>query len=573
MLYPIEPRGPGSVVWYRRDSVESAAMSKPIDPSDTLDHVAMLRLVSVRGPQIDSVELTKAGGVMGRGAASEVRLPDATVSRRHAAISYAGGIWLLTDLGGANGTWLNDVRLEKGEAAPISPSDRIGVGPWVLQVGSWAPTTITMASATDEAIESVRVERVDPAATGRMARHRLQLLIDCAGRINQAMTDTELAAAILESVIEGTGYGRAALIRTAGAGDEVEILGYRSRHGEDPDQFSRSLVMRATDGEMVTMVSQQTKGNWGQSIADLNIHSALCAPILVDDVVAACLYLDARGREQDVQDDAAGFCEAIAQLGGLSMANMRRRALKARQQELESDLAAAKEAQQLMVPVDQTSVGHVGYHAVFRPGRTASGDLFDVLRISESRVAVLLGDVSGKGVGAAILMSAAQAFLRGVLGHGDGPGEAVGALNQFLFERSADNRFLTLWVGLFDADGSVTYVDAGHGHWVLCRADGEVTMGESTSPLVGAIEGLDYVTQSLTLSPGDRIILMTDGVPEQPGGDDNQQFEMHRVREVLERTRTCDEDVAEILTSLRRWASGPLADDTTVASVTVEGQD
>ena len=99
MLYPIEPRGPGSVVWYRRDSVESAAMSKPIDPSDTLDHVAMLRLVSVRGPQIDSVELTKAGGVMGRGAASEVRLPDATVSRRHAAISYAGGIWLLSPVG------------------------------------------------------------------------------------------------------------------------------------------------------------------------------------------------------------------------------------------------------------------------------------------------------------------------------------------------------------------------------------------------------------------------------------------------------------------------------------------
>ncbi|MCH2142021.1 MAG: SpoIIE family protein phosphatase [Phycisphaerales bacterium] len=544
-------------------------MPESFDPSQTLDQVAVLRLVGVRGPEMEPVELSRSGGVLGRGAASEVRLADATVSRRHASISHVGGVWLLTDLGGANGTWLNDVRMESGEAAPISPGDRIGIGPWILQVGSWAPTTISMTSESKDDVSVVNVQRIDPAATGRLARHRLQLLIDCAGRINQATNTTELAAAILESVIDGTGYGRAALLRIAGTGDEVEVIGYRSKDGADPDPFSRSLVLRATEGEMVTMMAQQADAAWGQSIAELNIHSALCAPILVDEVVAACLYLDARGQEEDVQGDAAGFCEAITQLGGLCMANIRRQALKTRQRELEADLAAAKEAQQLMVPVDQTSMGHVDYHAVFHPGRAASGDLFDVLEISEDRIAVLLGDVSGKGVGAAILMAAAQAYLRGVLSRGEDPGTAVKSLNEFLIERSAVNRFVTLWVGLFDADGSVTYVDAGHGHWVVCRANGDVEVGESNAPLVGAVEGMEFTSMSLSLGHGDRIVLMTDGIPEQPGGEENEQYGINRVTQVLSRTRTCNEDVTELMTSLRRWSAGPLADDTTAASVTV----
>lgn len=544
-------------------------MSEAVSREDGQPGVGMLRLIAVRGPEIPPIDLTRSGGIIGRSSASEVRLSDPTISRRHASISWAGGRWLLTDLGGANGTWLNDVRLEQAIPAPLAAGDRISCGPWVLLVGSWSPTTVSMDSAIDGPESSVRIKKVDPTQAGRLAHQRLGALIDCAGRLNEAEDEKQLAETILESVIEGTGYGRAALVRMAGRDDEVEILGYRARTEGGPESFSRSLMVRATEGEIVTLVAQQQQeGNWGQSIADLEIHSALCCPVKVDDLVAACLYLDARGGEADVKADAAGFVEAISRLSGLAMANLRRRDLQARQRDLEQEMAAAREAQQLMVPVEQKGSSIIEYAVEFHPGRVASGDLFDVVDLPDDRVAVILGDVSGKGVGAAILMAAAQSYLHGALARYGQPAAAVNALNEFIIDRSASNRFLTLWVGVFDADGTLHYVDGGHGHWGICHADGSVEMrGVATSPLVGALEAMEYEEHQLTLSAGDRVVLMTDGVPEQPDAE-GEQFTLERAGECLGKTRTCREDVVELLAAVRAWSgTSSLADDTTVASI------
>ena len=201
------------------------------------------------------------------------------------------------------------------------------------------------------------------------------------------------------------------------------------------------------------------------------------------------------------------------------------------------------------------------------PGRVASGDLFDVVTLSEDRVAVILGDVSGKGVGAAILMAASQAYLHSALLRHESPAMAVADLNQFVLERSASNRFLTLWVGVFSVDGELTYVDAGHGHWAQCAADGVTVHHAASSPLVGAFDEVEYVDVSVQLTAGERVVLMTDGIPEQPG-QDNEQFGSERVQAILEKTRTCKEDVTELLAAVRAWsAAAALADDTTVASV------
>jgi serine phosphatase RsbU (regulator of sigma subunit) len=507
--------------------------------------------------------------VIGRSSGCEVRLADATISRRHAEISWIAGRWMLIDLGGANGTWLNDVRLEGGAPMPLAPGDRIVVGPWVLQVGTWTPTTVAMTSEADAAEAMAQVQSVDPIATSRMAHHRLQLLIDSASRINEAPNERALAMSLLESVIDGTGYGRAALVRLAGDDEGVEILGSCARDGGEPDQFSRTLVVRASGGEMVTLAAQESQANWGQSIAELNIHSAMCCPIHVDEQVASCLYLDARGSEQEVQPDAAGFCQALSQLAGLAMANLRRQTMRLRQREMDEEMNAAREAQQLMVPMQRTELASVEYEVEFLPGRIASGDLFDVVLLSDNRVAVILGDVSGKGVGAAILMAASQSYLHASLLRHESPAAAVVDLNEFVLARSAANRFLTLWVGVFSSDGSVTYVDAGHGHWAQVNGDKVTVHHAASSPLVGAFDDIDFVDVEIQLCPGERIVLMTDGIPEQPNPD-GEQFGSDRVQSVLATTRTCKEDVTELLSAVRLWSVvADLADDTTVASVRV----
>ena len=542
------------------------------------DRLKGLRFYVVAGPELPVIEVRETGAVIGRSAESDIRLPAPTVSRRHATVEYSGDQWTISDLGGTNGTFLNDVRLESSSQSLLVEGDRLQIGPWTLQIGTMEATTVSMPTAPDEEDVEDRVQRINPSDMAALARHRLSLFIECAGMINRAADETEQAEAILSSAIEGTGFGRAALLRSKDMGEQVEVLHFKIRATREDtgeagfDTFSRSLIRAASEGDMVSLLSDQ-QPDYGQSIADLNIHSALCCPIEVDDSIAAILYLDARGGEATVQADATGFCQALVRIAGLAIANLRRRELLERQQRLETDLAAAREAQQFIVPSMGGTIGAFNYSVLFRPGRYASGDLFDIFELDDGRVVVCLGDVSGKGIGAAILMAASQSYLHGALVHYDDPGHAVAALNDYISERSATNRFISLWVGVFNPeDGNVTYVDAGHGHWVHVRADGTCMSPERADHQpVGIIGNTEFQTSQLVCKPGDRLLVMTDGVVEQPGAD-GEQYGIERVHELLGPLDNPVDDVQCLVDSVLKYAgTDELADDTTVTSVGLSG--
>lgn len=537
-----------------------------------------LRFYVIAGPELPVIEVRESGGVIGRSAECDIRLPAPTVSRQHATVEFSGGQWTITDLGGTNGTFLNDVRLESSSQSLLVEGDRLQIGPWTLQIGTMEATTVSMPTAPDEEDVEDRVQRINPSDMAALARHRLSLFIECAGMINQATNEMEQAEAILSSAIEGTGFGRAALLRSKDMGEQVEVLHFKiraTREGTGDERFetfSRSLIRAASEGDMVSLLSD-SQPDYGQSIADLNIHSALCCPIEVDDSIAAILYLDARGGEATVQADATGFCQALVRIAGLAIANLRRRELIERQQRLETDLAAAREAQQFIVPSMGGTIGAFDYAVLFRPGRYASGDLFDIFELDDGRVVVCLGDVSGKGIGAAILMAASQSYLHGALVHYDDPGRAVAALNDYIAERSATNRFISLWVGVFDpGDGTVTYVDAGHGHWVHVRADGTCMSPERADHQpVGIIGNTEFPTSQIVCHPGDRILVMTDGVVEQPRAD-GEQFGIDRVHALLGPLDNPADDVQCLVDSVLKYAeTEDLADDTTVTSVGLRG--
>ncbi|MDG2424601.1 MAG: SpoIIE family protein phosphatase [Phycisphaerales bacterium] len=529
----------------------------------------ILRLSPVAGPPLDSIELTRSGGVIGRGSTCEVRLVDPTVSRRHASISCQDDHWLIQDLGGANGTLLNEVKIEDEVASILAEGDRIRVGPWSLQVGTVETTSMAMRTLDDAGAED-RVRRVSPAETASLARHRLNLFIECAGRINQAYEETTLWDSILLSALEGSGFGRGALLRSDAQAESVEIIAYRGLDGGDgrPDDLSRSLIRAAAEGDMAQMLSDEQPA-YGQSIADLNIHSALCCPIMVDDIVAASLYLDARGTEATVQNDAASFCQALVRIAGLAIANLRRRELVERQQRMESDLSAAREAQHFMLPPSRGVVGSLPYAMQFQPGRYASGDLFDVIPLPDGRVGFGVGDVSGKGIGAAILMAAAQSHIHSVLMREGDPTAAATAVNEYVLAHSAVNRFISLWLGVLDPVSlELIYVDAGHGHWALCDAEGNAASERiAAHPPIGIDSDTSFEANQLQCKPGTRIVVMTDGVVEQPR-EDQEQFGMDRALAVLEKCTSPAEDVESLHAAVCEFAkTDQLADDTTIASI------
>ena len=189
------------------------------------------------------------------------------------------------------------------------------------------------------------------------------------------------------------------------------------------------------------------------------------------------------------------------------------------------------------------------------------------MAMDSDRVALFLGDVSGKGVGAAILMAAAQAYLRGAIDRHDSLQEAVEDLNRYVVDRTPAHRFLTLWVGIFHKDGDVEFVDAGHGYWAHITSDKVVVDEAAECPPVGFDAEINYPSEHVHLGPGERIVLMTDGVPEQPDLAGNQ-FGTMRIEETLRGSASTESDVKMLLAAVRAHAGGQSpADDTTIASV------
>lgn len=525
----------------------------------------------VLGPELDGFWLEPGHELLvGRASQCDIRLPDATISRQHFRLRSTEEGCVVIDLGSRLGISVNDVAAQKDSLVPLLPGDLIACGPWILRTGTRSGAPVSMQTIDDSVEVEARVQRMSQSDIGSLAQHRLSLLIDCSADINKATNLKELGALLVKSAIGGTGFQRAAMLMPADAEGEIEVVAFLDGDSRDATgtTFSRSLLEGASRGDVACMLSGQTAG-FGQSIADLSIHSAICSGLMVDNVLVAYLYLDAREQEMQVQSDAAGFCQALCRMAGLAYANLRRLEMQIRQVKLEQDISAAREAQQLMIPKD-VGVGDVfGWSHVFRPGRGAAGDLLDIIPLSDSRLALVVGDVSGKGAGAAIMMAASQSFLHSRIRAGSDPAQAVSAVNAFIAKRSAMNKFLTLWVGIFDTQlKELTYVDAGHGHWAIRRADGQAEAPPTPDGfLVGVDANEEYRNATLLVESGDRIIIFSDGIPEQQnkGGE---QYGSERVYDLVAQSPSAEEDVKRLLKAVIDWAGHKeLDDDTTIVSL------
>ena len=158
----------------------------------------------------------------------------------------------------------------------------------------------------------------------------------------------------------------------------------------------------------------------------------------------------------------------------------------------------------------------IDIHALMRPAREVGGDFYDFFFTGPGKLALVIADVSGKGVPAALFMMRAKATLQGLLRSGLGLVEALDRTNRRLVEQNDANMFVTAWVGVVDlASGAVEWVSAGHDSPVLKRADGSVAhLEEDAGPSLGMIAGAAYRARTLTLAAGDGLVLYTDGVTE-----------------------------------------------------------
>lgn len=516
--------------------------------------IKTIKLDVLAGPPTEPVVVTSARPhVIGRGNSADVRLLDETVSRRHAQVWQAADTWLISDLGSRHGTSLNGVRLPAEQAFPIKDNDLISLGPWtfVVRSGRRHTTTGFLTTQDDVVAATRRVQKVPQAELSIRAQAKLDLLTESAATIAAAQDEAALAAAAIEAAASGTGVTRAAFLRHIN-GQDVDLIASKGpttgpRGGLD---FSRSLLAAAGEGNVVRLDSEGTP-NFGQSIVQLGIHSAICAPIMVGSAPAAYLYLDSRAGESAVAADAAGFCSAIARIAGLALGNLRAREIRDRQEELQHDLEAAHEAQVRLLPPSRGRLHQVSYAMRSIPGRHVAGDLFGALALEGGRTAVFLGDVSGKGVGAALLMATAKAYLDLSLHYHGDPARAVREANQYISHHCGDGKFISLWLGVVTprGDGAVelSFVDAGHGYWLLRPRGEAVRRPEYRGGLpLGVDVEAGYEAETMVLPAGSRVVVYSDGVVEQtsPEGGD---FGVERTIQTLEPSGDVETDVESLV--------------------------
>jgi phosphoserine phosphatase RsbU/P len=542
-----------------------------------------ITLLSLNDSGFEPHELTPMRtNLLGRQSQCDVQLADQTVSRVHATIEQKSGSWYITDKSSRLGTLLNGGRLEAERPTQIRDGDVVSIAKWSFKVhagarasirGQAAMTIVGASKLTEGDQGRVETFRVD--ALLNQAEKRLHSVMDLAAALQGVTTEEELGRAVVKATAAGSSFDRIAFIKPIPGTDVVTTLAARV-HGNDAANgfpFSRSLVRAASAGEVAKLTGGDAVLRQAVSIVAQDIRNAVCAPVMTGDIAAAFLYADIAGQfggaPQPQSAEVDAYVAAVAKIASLSLSELQRKQLSERHAALESDLAAARVAQEKLMPPPRGRIGGVQYASLNKPGRLVAGDLVDVIDLGNGRTAAFLGDVSGKGVGSAMLMAAAQTQLRATLGSEPDLAKAITQLNRDVVTRLASDGFISLWVGVFDATTrQLSYVDCGHSYWVR-NAAGSVEEGPTPHcMLLGVDVNEEYNATVVSLAPGERVTIYSDGVAEQMSAA-GQQFRPAGVTATLSPCDSVDADVATLMEALRTHAGGDtFSDDVTILSLT-----
>ena len=280
--------------------------------------------------------------------------------------------------------------------------------------------------------------------------------------------------------------------------------------------------------------------------------------------------IDVRGSDQ-ISDLSRSFNAMTSSLERLMEDSKRR-------QQLEAELEIAREVQSRLFPASAPELGDLDVLGVCRPARSVSGDFFDYLELQDGRLAISFGDVSGKGISAALVMASLHSIVRTQIallrpGRSQGFERAASLVveqaNRQLCDATSPNKFSTLFVGAYDPEGgALTYSNAGHLPPLLLRG-GEISPLDINGMIVGAFPHAEYSATSLALLSGDLLVAYTDGVTE-PENAQGEEYGEERLRRAI--CRHADQPLPElmenVMNSVVQWTGdSTLQDDMTMLAL------
>jgi serine phosphatase RsbU (regulator of sigma subunit)/pSer/pThr/pTyr-binding forkhead associated (FHA) protein len=479
--------------------------------------------------------------VMGRNADSHVVINDPAVSRVHARILVVQGKYFLEDGDGEtksrNGTYINNRLLEK-ERAPLKNNDRIKICDFLCTYHDEEERKPLPAHLRheeddlDEADTSSTVEATlshsSQAILETQPAEKLKFLLDITSNLAHTFDLDALLPKIVDSLFQVFKQADRGFIimREEGSDSKLipKVIKTRRVHDETNARFSRRIVHQCIETGQALLsedASADKRFDLSQSIADCRIRSVMCAPLASreTDQAFGVIQLDTQDRSKKFNADDLKLLVAVASQAAIALDNARLHEVLLARDRFRRDMELARAVQMSFLPKRLPEVPGYSFFAHYEPAQEVGGDYYDFIPVPQRGWAVMIGDVAGKGVPAALLMAKISSDSRFCMLTEERPESAIFELNAHLHQAGLSDRFVTLAAGMLDPNShQVTFVNAGHPSPLIYRkATGkleEVVPRDLTGFPLGVVEGYPYDACPVTLNPGDSVLIFTDGVTD-----------------------------------------------------------
>jgi len=306
-------------------------------------------------------------------------------------------------------------------------------------------------------------------------------------------------------------------------------------------QISRSITNKVLNEGASVLTSDAMHDPRFQSqnsVVLSQIRSVMAVPLASGEETFGMIYVDNpfnnRFREEDLK-----VLTTIASVASIKIENERLLEERMEKRRMEEELKVASEIQMRLQPFAPPSLEGWEMTGVSFPCREIGGDYYDfILRKRDNRVIVAVGDVSGKGTGAALLMSSLHAAVRAQSQTRRSISEVMGEINQYIFENSPSNKFLTLFYGELDPiAGILTYSNGGHNNPILVRTNGEFERLDRGGLPIGMMQNVQYQEASIHFDSGDILVIYSDGITESVN-ENEEEFGEQRLIDVLKQNHS-----------------------------------
>ena len=557
----------------------------------------MAKLIVLQGGQATAHPLTEEDTIIGRHPACGLQLHSNTVSRRHAHVFREEDGYYIEDLGSGNGTFVNGKQIEM--KTKLKHEDRLKLGPMLLRFeseeaaeeGKQVPTTTPgINSSTPRHLEQTDLdvdyksgEDDDATIMGTMTstsgfgvldvqpEAKLKAVLEISRSLAGTVEVEKILPRILDTLFDTFPYADRGciLLKDEESGNMIPRAIKHRRADEDASvKLSRTIVNKVLtekSGILSADAASDSQFDASESISNLSIRSMMCVPLLsLDGEPMGILNIDTLNPLNQFKSEDLDLLMAVAGQAAMSYESARLLASYMQKQKQDNEMEIARGVQRALLPDQLPELEGYEFYASYDSAQAVGGDYYDAMTLEDGKICLSFGDVAGKGVPGALIMSRMSSCVQNTMAFVTEVEDAIGPINNHMCANAVEGRFVTYCLITIDPKTNLlTLANAGHMSPMILKPDRTIEEfdEDSIGLPIGVIEDYPFDIVTRTIEPGETIVLFTDGVDEAMNPE-GELYTLERMRDFIAKASPkADELGKALLADVRRHANGRAQND------------